>query len=333
MYLLVSTPLHIFLVDPFGHKVDILRTGDGYYYGITFKDGAIILTHTGGYLQYFQKTHRPRATIDHLIQPHQLEWVEDKILVSNTGKNCISVFDDMGQWLQDVYLNDIKWDDKSADRFGNHFNSVHRIDNRIIVIAHNYERPSEVWELTWPDLQVIGSKSCRAEWAHNYWEGEWGQVICNSKNGSLYEVSNGELIWESGESDAMTRGLATTEDYIFVGYSNHNERKLRFWKTGGVWIIDRKTLQTVDKILLPGSGDVHEIRIVGAQDDCHNGQVIELDDLNALNRTSSLINVAYRLRRSYPFFRNDLFPISQLVRVSQMIARWNKSIKMRSNNS
>ena len=94
MYLLVSTPLHIFLVDPFGHKVDILRTGDGYYYGITFKDGAIILTHTGGYLQYFQKNHRARATIDHLIQPHQLEWVEDKVLVSNTGKNCISVFDD-----------------------------------------------------------------------------------------------------------------------------------------------------------------------------------------------------------------------------------------------
>lgn len=331
MQLLVSTPLHILLVNPFENQSKILRTGDGYYYGITFKDGVIALTHSGGYLQYFRKYQKPLETINHLIQPHQVEWIEDKILVSNTGKNCISVFDEDGHLLRDVYLNEIKWDDKDAGRKGNHFNSVHKIENRIVIVAHNYERPSEVWELRWPDLEVIGRKACKAAWAHNYWEGEWGQVICNSKQGSLYEVTTGEIIWRSGESNAMARGLAASKDYILVGYSSLNERKQRYWKTGGIWIIDRKTLQTVTKLLLPGAGDVHEIRLIGVQDDCHNGQNIELDDLKSLNRSSPIIDFAYKLGRSYPYFRQDLFPISQLVRVTQMTARWKKSIRMRSN--
>ena len=33
----------------------------------------------------------------------------------------------------------------------------------------------------------------------------------------------------------------------------------RYWTTGGVWIVDRKTLKTIDKIILPGSGEVREV--------------------------------------------------------------------------
>src|SRR4030066_424384 len=101
MMLLVTTPLQVLLVDPSNGETSILRAGDGYYFGVTHHAGTIVLSHSGGYLQYFIGNNKPLQTIDHLIQPHQIEWVGDRILVSNTGKNCLSVFDSQGMLVRD----------------------------------------------------------------------------------------------------------------------------------------------------------------------------------------------------------------------------------------
>lgn len=327
LHLLVSTPLHIFLINPFTKEVNVLRTGDGYYYGITYHSGNIVLTHTGGYLQYFHQPKRVIASSNHLVQPHQVEWVDNEVIVANTGKNCITIFDGKGAHKRDVYLNDIRWDDKDSGRMGNHFNSVHRIEEHVYIVAHNYDRQSEVWVLSWPNLEVEKVEPCNSSWAHNYWECEWGRIICNSKDASLYEIDSGHTIWESGEKDAMTRGLAATESHIFVGFSSHNTRKLRAWKTGGIWVIDRKTLKTVEKILLPGAGDVHELRIVGMPDACHNDQIINLEDVQSIKKNSNIIKLAFQLRQAHPILQQDLFPISQIVRGTQMTNRWKKNFR------
>jgi hypothetical protein len=327
MQLLVTTPLQVLLVDPANGHTSILRAGDGYYFGVTHHAGTIVLSHSGGYLQYFNRDRRLVQSVDHLIQPHQIEWVGDKILVTNTGKNCLSVFDVQGKLDRDVYLNEIRWDDKDGDRRGNHFNSVHRIGERIFVVAHNYARPSEVWELTWPELEVVNRIETQAAWAHNIWSCEWGLLICNSSQHSLYDVASGQDIWQAGDDTMITRGLAATEDHIFVGQSIYAERKERYWKSGGVWIIDRKTLETLDRIPLPGSGDVQEVRLVGAPDDCHNGEVIEPEYLSSVRRISGFIAAAYHLRKRYPFLQKNVFPVSQLVRTAQMTARWKRSLQ------
>lgn len=327
MLLLVTTPLQVLLVNPSNGETSVLRTGDGYYFGVTHHSGTIVLSHSGGYLQYFTADSRPIQTIDHLIQPHQIEWVDDYVLVTNTGKNCLSVFDPFGNLVRDVYLNEIRWDDKDGDRRGNHFNSVHKIGEKIFVVAHNYARPSEIWELTWPELEVANNYATRAAWAHNIWLGEWGLVICNSKGHSLYEVNTGEDIWRDGDDTTITRGLAASEDYIFVGQSIYAERKERYWKSGGIWILDRKTLTTLERIPLPGSGDVQEIRLIDVQDDCHNGEVIQAEYLTGLHQISKFIAAAYRLRMKYPFLQKNLFPVSQLVRTAQMTARWKRSLQ------
>lgn len=318
--LLISTPLQIFHLDPETQKIRILRTGDGYYYGISAKNGRMVLTHSGGYLQYFGENKSIR-TIDHLIQPHQVEWIDDLVLVTNTGKNCVSVFDAKGNFIRDIYLNNIRSDDKNKGRLGNHFNSVHKVENRVFIVAHNYERSSEIWELTWPELEVIGSKYNGGAWAHNIWSGERGLVICDSKNGSLLDLISGKTIWRSGEDNQISRGLAVSDQYIFVGSSTWDKRKNRYWKTGGIWIIDRASLKTIDKIVLPGSGDIHEIRLVGLPDDCHNSQIISLNDLALIKQNSLIINWAYHIRKKYPLFRQDFFPISQLVRAFQLTNR------------
>lgn len=327
MQLLVSTPLHILMVDPFSGRTSVLRTGDGYYYGITYKQGNLVLSHSGGYLGYFNRETSPASTVNHLTQPHQIEWVDDKILVANTGKNCVSVFDDQGNLLRDVYLNEIRRDDKDKGRKGNHFNSIHRSGVRVYVVAHNYDRPSEVWELTWPDLNIVTTRVSQAGWAHNLWDSEWGMVTCNSKAGTLHEVISNETLWAPKEEGILTRGLAVSEEYVFVGRSLHNERKERYWKDGGIWVLDRKTLKTLDKILLPGSGDVHEIRLIGVLDECHNDQIIPRDALANICSVSPIIAWAYRLRQSHQAFRRDVFPVSQIVRTAQMTARWRRSLR------
>lgn len=327
MHLLVTTPLQVLLVDPANGHTSILRAGDGYYFGVTHHAGTFVLSHSAGYLQFFNRHSQPVQSIDHLIQPHQIEWVGDKILVTNTGKNCLSVFDARGGLSRDVYLNDVRWDDKDGDRRGNHFNSVHRIGQRIFIVAHNYARPSEVWELTWPELQVAQHYVTGAAWAHNIWSCEWGLLVCNSKQHSLYDVTSGQNIWQDGDDTTITRGLAATSDIIFVGQSIYAERKERYWKSGGIWIIDRKTLKTLDRIPLPGSGDVQEIRLVGVQDDCHNAEVISPEALTAAQRGSMLISAAYRLRRKYPSLQQSVFPLSQLVRAVQMVPRWKRSLQ------
>ena len=332
MYLLISTPLHIFLFDTETGKLSPWRTGDGYYFGVTQKHGTVVLSHSGGHLGFFGgNSNIPRFTINHLIQPHQIEWVEDKILVTNTGKNCLSVFDESGNLWRDIYFNEIRWDDKDKGRLGNHFNSIHRKDDRVYMVSHNYSRPSELWILTWPELEVAETIVTEAAWAHNIWLGSPGKVICNSKFGSLYEVDSCETIWDSGEENVMTRGLAVSDEYIFVGRSMYNERKTRSWKTGGLWIIDRKTLKTLETFTFPGSGDIQEIRLIDTPDECHNEQIISRKTLDYINKTSSFINWAYRLRKSHPSLQDDVFPFSQSVRFFQMIPRWKKLWSEKSN--
>jgi hypothetical protein len=322
MQLLISTPLHLLLLDPITRETSTIRSGDGYYYGITVKNHQIVLTHTGGYLQYFHDRTKPCMTVSNLVQPHQVEWIDDKVVVANTGRNCLSIFDAVGNFCEDVYLNSIHFDDKEKNRSGNHFNSVHREGDKIYVVAHNYDRPSEVWILSWPDLRVLNHISTGAGWAHNIWIGEYGTVICDSKNGGLYEVSSDQTIWRSDRQPVMTRGLAVSPDYIFIGRSLHNRRKERFWKDGGVWILDRRTLRIVDDISLPGAGDVHEIRLIGSTDACHNDQVFSFEDLALLKSVSPMVQLAYGLRKSYPSLRRDFFPMSQVVRGAQIVRRW-----------
>ena len=326
MLLLVSTPLHIFLVDTASGKISTVRTGDGYYYGISCNEETIVLTHFTGYLGFYAEQ-KAIQSVDHLDDPHQVEWVNDGcLLVANSGRNCVSIFDPQGKLSQDVFLNDIRVDDKK-NRRGNHFNSVHKVEDRVYVVAHNYENPSKVWELNWPDLQVEKVWSSSATWAHNVWSSELGLVICNTKNGSLFEIYSQDDIWKSDDELVLTRGLAVHKNHIFVGCSTFTPRKHRYWTNSSICIIDRNTLQTIDKIMLPGSGEIREIRIVGYPDECHNQQIIQDTMIDQIKFTSKPVDIAYEIRKSNPYFQKNIPILSQIVRTRQIITLWNKRIK------
>ena len=211
-------------------------------------------------------------TPQRLLLAHQIEWADDCLLVVDTGRERLSVYAAEGALIRDVALGALGWDRGPEGQLGHHFNSVHRSGERVWIVAHNHDRPSEVWELSWPELEIVAIHATKAAWAHNAWEGEFGLVICDSYSGALHEVRSGQTLWSAGEDGAITRGLAVSPTHLFVGHSEPGGRGERRVNDGGLWMIDRATLTTAERFRFPGSGCVNEIRLLDGPDECHNGE-------------------------------------------------------------
>lgn len=284
--LLIATPNQILTYDPRTGGTRLLRLGDGEFYGITWNEQGAILTHSNhenealsthadyraaarGWLSLDGPSGGRKAGEACLLQPHQVEWVEDRAVAVNTGLNGLSTFSADGRLLQTVHLGGRQWDKGPDGSQGNHFNSVCRHGDRLLVLAHNHARPSAIWSLGWPDLEVQEVRETAASWAHNIWVGEHGTVICDSKGGSLVSVETGETLWKAEEPRVITRGLAVVGDHLYIGRSEYGDRSERKRNDGGVWIVDRKTLRTLDCHRFPGSGCVNEVRGISGLDECH----------------------------------------------------------------
>lgn len=215
-------------------------------------------------------------TQQRLLLAHQIEWIDNSLLVVDTGHERLSVYDANGTSIRDMALGELGWDRGPSGRLGHHFNSVHRSGNRVWIVAHNHDCPSEVWELSWPELEIVRVHVTKAAWAHNAWEGELGLVICDSYSGCLHEVHSNQTFWAADEVGAITRGLAVSPNHLFVGHSEPGGRGERRVNDGGLWVIDRATLATVERFRFPGSGCVNEIRLLDGPDECHNG--VPFDD-------------------------------------------------------
>lgn len=212
------------------------------------------------------------STPRRLLLAHQIEWVEDRLLVVDTGRERLLSYTADGAPIREVALGEHAWDRGPEGRLGHHFNSVHRSGERVWIVAHNHDLPSEVWELSWPALELVRVHATGAEWAHNVWDGECGLVVCDSGRGSLREVRSGETIWSCGEERTVTRGLAVGEEHLFIGRSGFADRGERLVNDGGLWVVDRARLTTVEQLRFAGSGCVNEIRLLDGPDECHNGE-------------------------------------------------------------
>jgi hypothetical protein len=203
---------------------------------------------------------------------HQIEWADDRLLVVDTGRERLSVYAADGSLIRDVALGDRPWDRGPGAQLGHHFNSVHRNGDRVWIVAHNHNRPSEVWELTWPELEIVEVHVTRTAWAHNVWDGALGLVICDSRSGRLHEVRSRETVWAAQDDGIITRGLAVDAHHLFIGHSEFGGRGERQVNDGGVWMVDRATLDIIELFRFPGSGCVNEIRLLDAPDECHNSE-------------------------------------------------------------
>lgn len=312
MRLLVTTPLRLLLVNLDTGAITVLRAGDGEYFGVTWSSIAIfvsqsrisndLFTHEdlltaerGEVVSYGTSGEVLARTPKRMLMPHQIEWTPDGLFVADTGRERLSLYAADGDLIRDVALGDIGWDRAPDGRAGHHFNSVHRVGERVWVVAHNHDRPSELWELSWPTLELVHIHVTGASWAHNLWKSRLGLVVCDSRAGGLHEVRSGETIWTASEQRAISRGLAVSADHIVVGRSGLAARHARLFNDGGLWIIDRDSLETIEELRFPGSGVVNDVRLLDGIDECHNGDPCDDDLLVTLRETSPLVVEGQRI--------------------------------------
>ncbi|MGL4555436.1 MAG: hypothetical protein ACRC33_30070, partial [Gemmataceae bacterium] len=202
---------------------------------------------------------------------------DDRVLIANTGRNCLTVVRRDDLFYRHVWLDGVRWDRKGPDRqIGLHLNSVHLAGGRLYVLAHNFRRGSRVAELTWPGLELVRWIETEAHQAHNLWMQPDGTLLtCNSLEGTLIDAVTGRVMWKAQGETGMTRGLACAGGKVFVGMSKLAQRKDRLITDGGVWVLDRATWKQIDFLPLRGAGNVKEIRIIDEPDECHHGHPLK----------------------------------------------------------
>ncbi|MCA9198427.1 MAG: hypothetical protein KDA87_12860 [Planctomycetales bacterium] len=286
MKALVACPLHLLEVDLDTHAVRRVESHRPEYYGVSWSHAGdrLILSHSGlnnekmasleSYMDSevgFLSTNGVAGAIG-LSQPHQIVCTEQHVIATNTGRNSLTVFRQDDGFYKNIWIEDAKWDRKGKENCcGSHLNSVFLKDDQLFVLAHNFDRGSDVIILSWPDLQLIKRWKTKSLQAHNVWVTATDQVlVCDTMRGTLLDAVSNKVLWSCDEPTAMTRGLACDGKYVYIGRSEQSDRRGRTESDGGIWIVDRKSWKTQDYIHLPGVGNVMEVRLLDVPDECHH---------------------------------------------------------------
>jgi hypothetical protein len=321
LYVLVSTPGFIIYHDTNSAKSEILESGRGNYYGITWSQAGseLVLSHSGvdeqslvdlttyatsekGYLTIGGQT-----TWQFLSAPHQILWVDDMIVITNTGRNALAKLNPRDHSIVQHRYDAILWDRLSSTSFdGAHLNSLYRKGDTLYAVAHNFKKGSYILELDWPSLEEKGRRGVRnATGIHNLWIDETGRFIaCDSNSGALIDANTAETLWNNPSEGGYTRGLAATDKIILVGHSENSPRTHRRFSETGLWILDRPNLRMLDYQYLGHFGAVQDVRIVDEPDLCHHGKTLSVEALGALRARTSQISRArvIKTRAAEPFF-------------------------------
>ena len=272
MYSLVTTSKSLLLLNPITGEAKKVHTGVGLYYGIALSPEHIYVAARGrstastvprdqenGSILVFD--HQMRQ-VDELRAPfalrdlHQILWHEGKLWLTCSMDNMIALLD-QGQWS--------RWYPAPDGVVGediNHFNSLYVSGHDLHVLAHNLQRPSEIWRFELGkrrlmETRVIGSG------AHNIWMENGEYTVCSSHQGMLLRES-GDAYFTGG----FPRGVAISGELILVGLTMFAPRSMRDTTNGRILVLDSdwKYLHT---LRLEGEGMVSDIRIPGTADMAH----------------------------------------------------------------
>lgn len=291
MHALVSTINHILLVDLATAKVSVVETHRRDYYGISWWENSEVPTFTHsvlrgenlvtledyahsevGYLSFGEKT-----TSGFLSNPHQILCADNGwVVIANSGRNRITLFDPANGFSKDLRINNIAWDRLSKENLcGEHFNSVFIKNNRLYVLAHGFHKSAYVLEYSYPECELIATHPIKQRCGlHNIWlDNDNNMITCHSASGELIEIKTNEVLWKGAAS--YSRGFSVTNDLLIIGDSQIAMRQDREISQCGLWIVDRKTYKTIDYLPLGGFGSCHDVRLLDAPDEAHHGKIFK----------------------------------------------------------
>ncbi len=286
LIVLVSTVQSVLAVDVHTGRYEVVDRGRGIYFGIARRDHArpIIGARRSGLVAEGRPSES--AVLIELTSPgpdtnvieapvplrdvHQvIDHRGDLFVVCSYDERVVI------RTTDDRWLSWSPFPGSTADK--HHVNSI-RIEHGVIhLVAHNWDKPSQVRryrlpEGGWPDpagdddvaeieLEYLGSTEL-GRMAHDIWLQPDGVVVSSSGEG-LIRSSSGEEVFVGG----FNRGLVVTPDRIVAGRSLNAERGRRATADAHLVVFDREWNHLRD-ILLPGEGMVMEVRAPGLIDEC-----------------------------------------------------------------
>lgn len=289
MLALVTTPRFLLLVDVQRRHVSVIESRRPEYYGVSWRPGSdeLILSHSGldneslvdlasyagsevGWISEGEQESPP-----FLSQPHQILCGSDgRVICTNTGRNSVVVIDPARPGhFQEARLHRERWDRLDPGRHrGLHLNSLFEHGGQLQVLAHGFDAGSRLFTLTYPGLEPVDETPLAGVTGmHNVCQTASGEhLACVSSRGLLVDPMAGRVWWRSG-SGGYLRGLAVGAEQVLIGESPQVGRHLRATAVGCLWVVDRRTWQATDHMVLGPYGVVNEVRLLDEPDEAHHG--------------------------------------------------------------
>jgi len=188
---------------------------------------------------------------------HQIDYYDKHLYICDTINNRIIIYNLATERFKYFYPNGKLYDGSDSSNYM-HINSVFINDEKINILAHNKttksNKPSQIWTYNNKNMEFINKVDIGVN-CHNIVIHKGDLYYCDSMNGTL--VKNNDIVFSN--SDYFTRGLAITDDYIFLGGSEFAERKKRFKANGVLYVLDHY-FKEVASFKMNGIGSLHEIR-------------------------------------------------------------------------
>jgi hypothetical protein len=191
---------------------------------------------------------------------HQIDVVDDRLLVCDSYRNALVVLDRHGRLGRRVYPLGRLCGGRDSSNYA-HLNSIQAVGDRVYVLAHNetYKtgRRSEILVLDRERLTVRDRVPDVGGCAHNIVARDGLFLVCDSLGGAL--TNHGRAVFKPG---TFTRGLAVDDDFVLLGGSVYSERGVRLASDAFVYVLDRR-FEHRATLTIEDAGQVHEIRMLG----------------------------------------------------------------------
>jgi len=198
---------------------------------------------------------------------HGIEIFEDSIYILSTKTNRIYQTNFQGEVLQ------VHEGIPSCER--SHMNTIKRHNDRLLIICHrdSFDAQSCLYEFNPHTQEMLCLSRFLGDHSHSILYFQDRFWICDSLNGRVFSVSKEHHVKNPDTSPQLEtlnhieteaihllRGLATDEDFLYVGASAKASTAERHKGCdGGVVKMNKQTGEVLEEIVIPECGQVNEI--------------------------------------------------------------------------
>jgi hypothetical protein len=247
MHFLVTTSQHLLLLDADSRIVRRIHSGSGLYYGLCLHQGRIVAACRNrlpskddsgrklerGSILFFNH----RLEVEEEVSPpfplrdlHGIASLDGSVWVTCSFDNLVAIFDTGSRSWRKWYPSP---DPPEGDRDVHHFNTVAKIEDHLVLLAHNWG-PSHAFFYRYPSLTLDSIRPLGVQ-AHNLFFVNDSLATCSSAQGVLAAESGWRL-----RTGGFPRGFAHAGDLTLVGLSRTATRD------------ERSNLDAVIRVFDPG---------------------------------------------------------------------------------